>query len=39
MSAATASSHLRQLTDAGLLAVEAHGRHRYYRLAGPTSPT
>jgi DNA-binding transcriptional ArsR family regulator len=33
---ATASSHLRKLTDAGLLAVEAHGRHRYYRLAGPT---
>ena len=34
MSAATASSHLRQLTEAGLLAVEARGRHRYYRLAG-----
>jgi DNA-binding transcriptional ArsR family regulator len=33
---ATASSHLRKLTDAGLLAVETHGRHRYYRLAGPT---
>ena len=32
---ATASSHLRKLTDAGLLEVEAHGRHRYYRLAGP----
>jgi DNA-binding transcriptional ArsR family regulator len=31
----TASSHLRKLTDAGLLSVEAHGRHRYYRLAGP----
>ena len=33
---ATASSHLRKLTDAGLLVVETHGRHRYYRLAGPT---
>lgn len=35
VSAATASSHLRKLTQAGLLAVEAHGRNRYYRLAGP----
>ncbi len=35
VSAATASSHLRKLTSAGLLAVEAHGRNRYYRLAGP----
>lgn len=35
VSAATASSHLRKLTDAGLLSVEPHGRHRYYRLAGP----
>ena len=33
---ATASSHLRKLTAAGLLAVETHGRYRYYRLAGPT---
>jgi hypothetical protein len=31
----TASSHLGKLTSAGLLAVETHGRHRYYRLAGP----
>jgi DNA-binding transcriptional ArsR family regulator len=31
----TASSHLGKLTAAGLLAVETHGRHRYYRLAGP----
>jgi DNA-binding transcriptional ArsR family regulator len=31
----TASSHLSKLTDAGLLSVERHGRHRYYRLAGP----
>jgi DNA-binding transcriptional ArsR family regulator len=35
VSAATASSHLGKLTEAGLLAVEARGRHRYYRLAGP----
>jgi DNA-binding transcriptional ArsR family regulator len=33
--AATASSHLRRLLDAGMLTVEPHGRHRYYRLAGP----
>jgi DNA-binding transcriptional ArsR family regulator len=32
---ATASSHLGKLTEAGLLLVEAQGRHRYYRLAGP----
>jgi DNA-binding transcriptional ArsR family regulator len=31
----TASSHLNKLTTAGLLSVETHGRHRYYRLAGP----
>jgi DNA-binding transcriptional ArsR family regulator len=30
----TASGHLGKLTDAGLLQVETHGRHRYYRLAG-----
>jgi DNA-binding transcriptional ArsR family regulator len=35
VSPATASSHLGKLTDAGFLAVEARGRHRYYRLAGP----
>ncbi|TXH20934.1 MAG: transcriptional regulator [Mycobacterium sp.] len=35
ISRATASSHLRKLTDAGLLSVQAHGRHRYYQLAGP----
>lgn len=29
----TASSHLARMTDAGLLAVERQGRHRYYRLA------
>jgi DNA-binding transcriptional ArsR family regulator len=31
----TASQHLGRLTDGRLLAVEAHGRHRYYRLATP----
>ena len=31
--AATASAHLRKLSDAGLLAVKEQGRHRYYRLA------
>ena len=30
----TASSHLSQLTEGGLLLVEKAGRHRYYRLAG-----
>ncbi|QDZ29817.1 helix-turn-helix transcriptional regulator [Noviherbaspirillum sp. UKPF54] len=29
----TMSGHLAKLLDAGLLAVEAQGRHRYYRLA------
>ena len=29
----TASSHLAQLTEAGLLALEKQGRHHYYRLA------
>lgn len=31
----TASSHLAKLTESALLSVETHGRHRYYRLAGP----
>jgi DNA-binding transcriptional ArsR family regulator len=31
----TASGHLAKLVEAGLLSVERHGRHRYYRLAGP----
>jgi DNA-binding transcriptional ArsR family regulator len=35
VSQATASSHLGKLVAGGLLAVEAHGRNRYYRLAGP----
>ena len=29
----TASAHLARLLDAGLLAVESQGRHRYFRLA------
>lgn len=33
VSAATASAHLAKLLDAGLLAVESQGRHRYFRLA------
>jgi DNA-binding transcriptional ArsR family regulator len=31
----TASAHLARLTEAGLLAMEKQGRHRYHRLAGP----
>ncbi|OAS22270.1 ArsR/SmtB family transcription factor [Methylobacterium platani] len=31
----TASGHLAQLTQAGLLAVARQGRHRYHRLASP----
>jgi DNA-binding transcriptional ArsR family regulator len=31
----TASGHLGQLVDAGLLAVTASGRNRYYRIASP----
>jgi DNA-binding transcriptional ArsR family regulator len=31
----TASGHLAKLTQAGLLAVERQGRHRYYRLVSP----
>lgn len=31
----TASGHLAQLVDGGLLNVAKQGRHRYYRLAGP----
>lgn len=33
VTAATASGHLAQLLDAGLLVCEPRGRHRYYRLA------
>jgi DNA-binding transcriptional ArsR family regulator len=35
IAASTASAHLAKLVDGGLLRVEAHGRYRYYRLAGP----
>jgi transposase len=35
VTASTASSHLHKLTAGGLLAVEAAGRRRNYRLAGP----
>ena len=31
----TASSHLAKLTEAGLLSMARHGRHRYFRLASP----
>ncbi len=31
----TTSAHLGKLLDGGLLRVERHGRHRYFRLAGP----
>ena len=31
----TASAHLRRLRQGGLLTVQAQGRHRYHRLAGP----
>jgi len=34
VSASTASAHLGRLLDGGLVTVECHGRHRYYRLAG-----
>ena len=32
--ASTASAHLARLRDDGLLSMLAHGKHRYYRLAG-----
>jgi DNA-binding transcriptional ArsR family regulator len=35
VAASTASSHLKKLVEGGFLAVERHGRHRYFRLAGP----
>ena len=35
VAASTASAHLSKLARGGLLAVERHGRHRYFRLAGP----
>src|SRR5438270_3199435 len=35
VAASTASAHLSKLVRGRLLAVERHGRHRYYRIAGP----
>ncbi|MFF4989143.1 ArsR/SmtB family transcription factor [Streptosporangium saharense] len=35
VSLATASVHLRQLTEAGLVVGEQRGRHHHHRLAGP----
>ncbi len=35
VSASTISGHLKRLVGAELLVAESHGRHRYYRLAGP----
>jgi DNA-binding transcriptional ArsR family regulator len=35
VAAPTASGHLARLLEAGLLALERQGRHRYYRLSGP----
>lgn len=35
VAAATASSHLARLQDAGLVTVERQGRHRYWRMNGP----
>src|SRR6185437_5557140 len=32
---ATATAHLRQLVEGGLVAVRAQGRHRYHELSGP----
>jgi DNA-binding transcriptional ArsR family regulator len=35
VAASTASAHLGRLVKGGMLRVERHGRHRYFRLAGP----
>lgn len=35
VTAQTTSGHLARLAEAGLIAVEKQGRHRYYRLASP----
>jgi len=35
VAASTASAHLFRLVKGGMLRVERHGRHRYFRLAGP----
>ncbi len=36
VAASTASEHLGKLLDGGLVAIEAQGRHRYYRLNDPS---
>jgi DNA-binding transcriptional ArsR family regulator len=35
VAASTTSAHLSKLVKGGLLTVERHGRHRYFRIAGP----
>src|ERR1700709_2646948 len=35
VTAQTASGHLARLCEAGLLAVERQGRHRYHRIGSP----
>jgi DNA-binding transcriptional ArsR family regulator len=35
VAASTASAHLGKLVSSGLVTAERHGRHRYFRLAGP----
>ncbi len=35
VAASTLSGHLARLVDGGLVSVQASGRHRYFRLAGP----
>src|SRR5579871_4774164 len=35
VAASTASEHLVKLRAGGLVTAEAHGRHRYYRIADP----
>lgn len=39
VSTSTASEHLAKLVEGGLVTVEQHGRHRYFRLAGPDVAT
>jgi DNA-binding transcriptional ArsR family regulator len=35
VAASTASAHLSKLVKGGMLTVERHGRHRYFRVSGP----
>lgn len=35
VAASTASEHLAKLRNGGMLTVETHGRHRYYRISNP----